>query len=65
MLSRKLFQKPRNDLEQYERALKEPDPSVPDEMCLSCPQCRSILFVSELSEQLGAVSYTHLTLPTT
>ena len=53
MLSRKLFQKPRNDLEQYERALKEPDPSVPDEMCLSCPQCRSILFVSELSEQLG------------
>ena len=53
MLSRKLFQKPRNDLEQYERALKEPDPAVPDEMCLSCPQCRSILFVSELSEQLG------------
>ena len=36
MLSKKLFQKPRNDLETYERAIKESHPSVPDELCLSC-----------------------------
>lgn len=53
MLSRKLFQKPKNDLENYERARKEPNPSVPDEMCMSCPKCKTILFVSELSEHLS------------
>lgn len=51
MLSKKLFQKPRNDLETYERAIKESHPSVPDELCLSCPKCKNILFVSDLSEQ--------------
>ena len=50
MLSKKLFQKPRNDLETYERAIKESHPSVPDELCLSCPKCKNILFVSDLSE---------------
>lgn len=48
MLSKKLFQKPRNDLETYERAIKESHPSVPDELCLSCPKCKNILLRSAI-----------------
>lgn len=53
MLSKKLFQRPKNDLENYERAVKEGCPSVPDELCMSCPKCKNILFVSQLSEAYG------------
>ncbi len=51
MLSKKLFQKPKNDLENPGRSTKESHPSVPDELCLSCPKCKNILFVSDLAEE--------------
>ena len=35
-----LFQKPKNDLENPGRSTKESHPSVPDELCLSCPKCK-------------------------
>lgn len=47
----KLFQKPKNDLENPGRSTKESHPSVPDELCLSCPKCKNILFVSDLAEE--------------
>lgn len=53
MLSKKLFQKPKNDLENYEKIVKESCPSVPDELCLFCPKCKNILFISQLSEAYG------------
>ena len=34
MLSKKLFQKPKNDLENYGRASREIHPAVPDELCV-------------------------------
>lgn len=51
MLSKKLFQKPKNDLENYGRASREIHPAVPDELCVSCPECRNILFASVMSTQ--------------
>lgn len=50
MLSKKLFQKPKrfgNPGLQHKES-----PSVsPDELCLSCPKCKNILFVSDLAEE--------------
>lgn len=52
MLSKNLFQKPKIPLENYDKYTKMPAPDMPGEMCISCPECKSILFTSELSEQL-------------
>ncbi len=53
MLSKNLFRKPKNDLETYGKPVKVPHPSIPDEMCMACPSCKTILFVNELNENAG------------
>jgi acetyl-CoA carboxylase carboxyl transferase beta subunit len=51
MLPKNLFQKPKNTLESaYEKLTKSAAPDVPSEMCTSCPECRAMLFSSELNE---------------
>lgn len=53
MLKKGLFKKPKNELETYDKFAKTVQPSIPEEMCVTCPSCRSTLFVSELSESLN------------
>ena len=53
MLKKGLFRKPRNELETFGKYIKTAQPSIPDEMCISCPSCKTTLFVSELSENLN------------
>lgn len=49
MLSKMMFRRPQNDLETDGRKnSSEQNPAVPDELCVSCPACRHILFSSEL-----------------
>lgn len=50
MLSKDFFRKPNNELEGYVRVNKTPAPYIPDEMCVSCPSCKKMLFTTELSE---------------
>ena len=51
MLPKNLFKKPMNTLENaYEKLTKTAAPDVPSEMCTSCPECRAMLFSSDLSE---------------
>lgn len=52
MINKGLFRKSRNVLESGGRAPNAPKaaPHVPDEMCTSCPSCKSMLFSSELEE---------------
>jgi len=53
MLKKGLFRKPRIELETYDKYAKTAQPTVPEEMCLTCPSCKSTLFVSDLSENLN------------
>ena len=47
MLTKNLFRKPKNELEGYDKLLKVPSPSIPDEMCVVCPDCkRCLLYTS-------------------
>lgn len=49
MLKKSLFRKPKNELEnQGER--KPAQPSVPDDMCVSCPECKHTLLKTEVEE---------------
>jgi acetyl-CoA carboxylase carboxyl transferase subunit beta len=50
MLKKGLFKRPKNELETYDRHIKTAAPSVPEEMCLSCPSCKTTLFISDLHE---------------
>lgn len=54
MLKKGLFRKPRIELETYGKVTRPTNPpaqpAIPDEMCVTCPSCRSTLFVSDLSE---------------
>lgn len=52
MLSKKMFRRPRNELENVGRS-KPVHPAIPEEMCQSCPECKTILFVSDINENLG------------
>ena len=48
MLPKNLFRRPQNQLEGYDRLLQVPSPTVPDEMCMSCPDCRHMMLTEEL-----------------
>ncbi len=48
MIKKSMFQKPKNDLEEFGKLQQTTSPSVPDEMCLSCPNCKTVLFSNEL-----------------
>lgn len=50
MLRKNLFKRPKNELEAYGKHAKTALPNVPEEMCLSCPSCGTMLFVNELTE---------------
>ena len=50
MLKKGLFRKPRIELETYDKFAKTAQPTIPEEMCITCPSCKSTLFVSDLSE---------------
>lgn len=52
MLSKNLFKKPKNDLESYDKYTKSPAPDIPSELCISCPECKAMLFTSELNDHL-------------
>ncbi|HHV32611.1 MAG: acetyl-CoA carboxylase carboxyltransferase subunit beta [Ruminococcaceae bacterium] len=53
MLNRNLFKQPKNALESYDRHVKIPSPDAPDQMCVSCPDCKSILLTEDLSENFS------------
>ena len=48
-----LFKKPQNELESYSKPLKTAQPSIPDEMCVSCPKCKQTLFISDLNDNFN------------
>lgn len=50
MLKKGLFKRPKNELEVHAKYAKFEAPNVPDEMCLYCPSCGTMLFINELSE---------------
>lgn len=50
MLQKGSFKKPNNPLETHENPAKAIQPSIPEEMCISCPSCKETLFVNELEE---------------
>ena len=50
MLPKNLFRRPKNQLEGYDKLLQEQAPSVPDEMCVSCPECKYMILSSDLLE---------------
>ena len=51
MLKKIFFKNSPNQLEGLAQAA--PQPHVPDEMCTRCPHCKTLLFSSELDENLG------------
>ncbi|SMC60164.1 acetyl-CoA carboxylase, carboxyltransferase subunit beta [Papillibacter cinnamivorans] len=50
MIKRGLFRKPKNELEGDEKLEKRPAPNIPDEMCLTCPDCKKVLFTGRLPD---------------
>ncbi len=53
MERKRLFQRPKNELETYTVSSKKVRPSVPDEMCIVCPSCKATLFVADLDDDLN------------
>lgn len=55
MLSKKMFRRPRNELENVGRSksVQKSIPTIPEEMCQACPDCKTILFVSDINENIG------------
>ena len=53
MLEKGLFKKPNNPLEIHEKSVEAGQPSIPEEMCISCPSCKETLFVNELTENMN------------
>jgi len=49
MLKKSLFRKPKNELE-YQGEGKQQRPSVPDDMYISCPECKQTLLKAEVEE---------------
>ena len=55
VFGKSLFKKPTNALEGLGgRITGTPSPTVPDEMCISCPSCKKPVFSSELQDNLHA-----------
>nr|WP_319489684.1 acetyl-CoA carboxylase, carboxyltransferase subunit beta [uncultured Caproiciproducens sp.] len=50
MLTKDLFRRPKNELENYSRHFKAVTPDVPSEMCVLCPSCKETLFTGVLNE---------------
>ncbi|MVB11474.1 Acetyl-coenzyme A carboxylase carboxyl transferase subunit beta [Caprobacter fermentans] len=50
MIRRGIFKHPKNDLEGEIRRDRTPGPSVPEELCVTCPTCRKMLFRDALAE---------------
>ncbi len=48
MLPKNLFRRPKNQLEGYEQLLKSPSASVPDEMVMTCPECKWVMQTEEM-----------------
>lgn len=49
MLTKGLFKKPQNSLESYGKYEMQPHPEIPDEMCVTCPSCKTLAFTEELN----------------
>ncbi|QAT49364.1 acetyl-CoA carboxylase carboxyltransferase subunit beta [Caproiciproducens sp. NJN-50] len=50
MIHRGIFKRPRNGLEGEIERDRTPGPSVPENMCVTCPSCRKLLFRDALAE---------------
>lgn len=50
MIRRGLFRHPKNDLEGEFSRDRTPGPSVPENLCVTCPSCRKLLFRDALAE---------------
>lgn len=50
MIRRGIFKRPRNGLEGEIERDRTPGPSVPENMCVTCPSCRKLLFRDALAE---------------
>ena len=50
ILKKSMFRKPKIELEGNDKLSKSTSPSVPDEMCTACPECKTMIFNSELYE---------------
>lgn len=50
MLPKNLFRRPKNQLEGYDRLRQEPSRTEPDEMVMSCPDCRNSMPTGVLLE---------------
>lgn len=53
MLGNNLFKKPKNDLEVYSKQYSKATPTIPDEMWISCPSCKSAQLSGDLIENLN------------
>ena len=53
MLSKGLFRKPKNTLEGNTRLSSQPEPNIPEEMCVACSVCKKTLLTSDLQENLN------------
>ncbi|HCR43625.1 MAG TPA: acetyl-CoA carboxylase carboxyl transferase subunit beta [Ruminococcaceae bacterium] len=51
MLTKNLFKKPNNTLEWYDKHTQATLPDIPDDMCVSCPDCKAILLKGDLNER--------------
>lgn len=52
-LSKNLFKKPKNALETNDKYTKDAAPDIPNEMCVSCPSCKTILLTGDLNDNLN------------
>lgn len=48
MLPKNLFRRPKNQLEGYDQLRQVPSPTAPDEMVMSCPECKYTMQTEEL-----------------
>lgn len=53
MLKKSNFKKSRNQLEGYSPDLQNDKPYIPQELCTICPECKTMLFQSDLDENNG------------
>ena len=52
MLTKNLFRRPQNTLEDYDRRLAQTMPNVPEELYTACPACKAMLLADELADDL-------------
>ncbi len=56
MLDKMLFKKPQNELEGTVKVSKKTAAYIPDEMCISCPSCKKVLFTGDLTDNFYVCS---------